>query len=342
MRYEVTFASVGPCPQVGWATPSFHSQPGVPCSDGVGDLADSWAIDGARCVLWHNGRLPSHATHNSVPRWAAGDVVGVAADLDAGQLWFGLNGEWSLYFDVHGARVQGAAAQGAAGAAGAGDPGGMLRLALCATGPGIYPALSARDALFSICCGGPDGAGFRYPPPPALAAGARPWTHLAPVATGWPGGGSTGRLSLLRGVGSPSAPPPPPLRRGDLVRVRPGLLSPMYGWGNLSPGSVGTILELEAGGDCTVDFPEHAAWHGNLADLEGVRGGAPAGEDELPAGTLVRVTANSPDSVWRGLTPNPEPRTPNTEPRTLNPEPPASNHELRTLHSEPLTSNPNP
>ena len=56
---------------MGWATPSFHSDPGRPSSDGVGDLAESWAIDGARRVLWHNGRLPSQA----VPHWAAGDVV---------------------------------------------------------------------------------------------------------------------------------------------------------------------------------------------------------------------------------------------------------------------------
>ena len=149
VRYEVTFVRVGPCPQLGWATPSFQSQPGVPTSDGVGDLSESWAIDGARRVLWHNGRLTSQA----VPLWAEGDVVGVAADLDAGRLWFGLNGAWTLYFDVQGD------AAGAEGAAGAGDPGGMLRLALCATGTGIYPALSARDARFSVCCGGPTGTG---------------------------------------------------------------------------------------------------------------------------------------------------------------------------------------
>ena len=37
----------------------------------------------------------------------------------------------------------------------------QLQLALCASGPGIYPALSARDARFSVCCGGPGGTGFR-------------------------------------------------------------------------------------------------------------------------------------------------------------------------------------
>jgi len=59
-----------------------------------------------------------------------------------------------------------------------------------------------------------------------------------------------------------------------------------------------------------VDFPEHASWHGNLADLEAVRSGSAAGpspspnqgeDEELSAGTLVRVAATSPDSEWKGL-----------------------------------------
>ena len=103
---------------------------------------------------------------------------------------------------------------------------------------------------------------------------------------------------------------PPPPRLGELVRVRPGLMSLAYGWGALTPNSVGTILLIEGRGDCTVDFPEHASWHGNLADLEAVRSGSAAGpspspnqgeDEELSAGTLVRVAATSPDSEWKGL-----------------------------------------
>ena len=143
--------------------------------------------------------------------------------------------------------------------------------------------------------------GFRYPPPPSLDGDSRPWTDVTPVTSP---AGSTTRLTLLRGVGSPAtAPSPRPLRLGELVRVRPGLMTPAYGWGALTPNSIGTILLIEGRGDCTVDFPEHASWHGNVADLEGVRSGsAPGGEDEeLFAGTLVRVAATSPDSVWKGL-----------------------------------------
>ena len=246
---------------MGWATPAFETRPGVPFSNGVGDLAESWAVDGARGVLWHNGRIPWRA-----PRWSSGDVIGVAADLDAGQLWCGHNGDWALCFDAQSGRseaeVAAAAATGAA--VSAGDVGGMLRLSIDSTG--IYPAISARDARFSVSCGGPLGADFRHPPPPHLTAArdARPWTP----ATVRP------HLTLLRGSGAPAATPPP-LRLGDLVRVRPGLLTPAYGWGALTPSSVGTILLLE-GGDCTVDFPEHASWHGKLEDLERVQ---PSNED---------------------------------------------------------------
>ena len=58
---------------MGWATPAFETRPGVPFSNGVGDLAESWAVDGARGVLWHNGRIPWPA-----PRWSSGDVIVVS------------------------------------------------------------------------------------------------------------------------------------------------------------------------------------------------------------------------------------------------------------------------
>ena len=42
-------------------------------------------------------------------------------------------------------------------------------------------------------------------------------------------------LKLLRGNGGPTPASSPSLRLGDLVRVRPGLLTPTYGWGALTP-----------------------------------------------------------------------------------------------------------
>ena len=363
MRYEVTFEQVGPCPQLGWATPGFELRPGVASHNGVGDLSDSWAVDGVRGVRFHNGQMlwdvfeaaradPVVApAARAAPFWRAGDVIGVAADLDAGQLWFGRNGEWWLCFDG---------------------------------GAGIYPALSVRDARFELNCG---ERPFRYPPP--LPEDGRPWSAAnaphassssgtaysatitstprsaaspsapaaaaaagaaAPAAaTGASPGGAASvpvpvpapapyrtrtsvhlhrrpappppatHLTLLRGNGAPPHQPtasasaaaaaaaaaaapaaaeePPPLRVGDTVRVRAGVTAPAYGWGALTPSSVGTILTLD-GADCTADFAEHNSWHGLCADLERV---SPRTADDFPVGTLVRVLATSPEQAWKGL-----------------------------------------
>jgi hypothetical protein len=91
--------------------------------------------------------------------------------------------------------------------------------------------------------------GFRYPPPPPLDGETPPWADATPVT---PPAGLTTRLTLLRGLGSPAVTLPPPPRLGELVRVRPGLMSLAYGWGALTPNSVGTILLIEGRGDCTV------------------------------------------------------------------------------------------
>ena len=360
MRYEVTFEQVGPCPQLGWATPGFELRPGVASHNGVGDLSDSWAVDGVRGVRFHNGQMlwdvfeaaradPVVApAARAAPFWRAGDVIGVAADLDAGQLWFGRNGEWWLCFDG---------------------------------GAGIYPALSVRDARFELNCG---ERPFRYPPP--LPEDGRPWSAAnaphassssgtaysatitstprsaaspsapaaaaaagaaAPAAaTGASPGGAASvpvpvpapapyrtrtsvhlhrrpappppatHLTLLRGNGAPPHQPtasaaaaaaaaaapaaaeePPLLRVGDTVRVRAGVTAPAYGWGALTPSSVGTILTLD-GADCTADFAEHNSWHGLCADLERV---SPRTADDFPVGTLVRVLATSPEQAWKGL-----------------------------------------
>ena len=87
--YELTLTRVGPSPQIGWATEGFAPDDG----NGVGDDDLSWGADGARGRLWHGG------DQEWPVRWADGDVVGCAADLDQGQIWFGLNGAWTLAFE---------------------------------------------------------------------------------------------------------------------------------------------------------------------------------------------------------------------------------------------------
>merc|ERR1740117_883825 len=50
--YEVKLlTSVGPGPQLGWASPAFSCRGG----NGAGDDGASWAVDGRRGLLHHNG-----------------------------------------------------------------------------------------------------------------------------------------------------------------------------------------------------------------------------------------------------------------------------------------------
>jgi len=90
--YEITLKRVGKYPQIGWATPGF-----APDGDnGVGDDALSWAADGARRSLWHKGERPWSVS------WRDDDVVGCAADIEKGSVWFGLNGVWVAAFEGEG------------------------------------------------------------------------------------------------------------------------------------------------------------------------------------------------------------------------------------------------
>jgi len=92
--YEVTLLRTGPGPQIGWASPGFAPDDG----NGVGDDALSWGADGVRHRLWHDGKQPWSG------EWTDGDVIGCAADLEVGQLWFGRNGEWSVAFEGCGSK----------------------------------------------------------------------------------------------------------------------------------------------------------------------------------------------------------------------------------------------
>ena len=55
----------------------------------VGDSRHSWAFDGGRRLFLGNGRAVPWGRH-----WHAGDVVGIAADLDNRKLQWSLNGSW--------------------------------------------------------------------------------------------------------------------------------------------------------------------------------------------------------------------------------------------------------
>ena len=130
MRYELTLEALGryPDPQLGWATPAFARAVGAEAAAGVGDDGDSWAADGCRGSLFHGG-----AEAGAWPAdWAAGDVIGAAADLDSGTLWFARNGKWAVAFEN------------------------------VAAAGGLYPAFSAKGITFRLNLG---AAPFRHPPP---------------------------------------------------------------------------------------------------------------------------------------------------------------------------------
>ena len=89
--YEVKLlTSAGPGPQFGWASPAFSCEGG----NGAGDDAASWAVDGVRGQLWHDGESQGQIP----PSWVAGDIIGIAADVDKGDTWCAHNGEWVVAF----------------------------------------------------------------------------------------------------------------------------------------------------------------------------------------------------------------------------------------------------
>uniref|UniRef100_A0A7S0NTJ2 B30.2/SPRY domain-containing protein n=1 Tax=Calcidiscus leptoporus TaxID=127549 RepID=A0A7S0NTJ2_9EUKA len=87
--YEVVIGEALENPQVGFATTEFETGVDMYDGDGVGDCANSWGIDGTRHMRWHEGEEEYDF------EWAAGDVIGLAADLARGQMAVSKNGSWS-------------------------------------------------------------------------------------------------------------------------------------------------------------------------------------------------------------------------------------------------------
>ena len=99
--YEAKLLTLVGYPQFGWASSAFTCISG---ETGAGDDGASWAVDGVRGQLFHNGERDWRRTtvsqwfHNVIPRWVAGDVIGIAADVDKGDIWCAHNGNWSIAF----------------------------------------------------------------------------------------------------------------------------------------------------------------------------------------------------------------------------------------------------
>ena len=123
--YEVKLlTSAGPGPQFGWASPAFSCGGG----NGAGDDAASWAVDGVRGKMWHDG----DNDWGIPPSWVAGDIISIAADVDKGDIWCAHNGEWVLAF--HNANLA----------------------------AGVFPVVTTSQALVSINLGEQP---LQHPPP---------------------------------------------------------------------------------------------------------------------------------------------------------------------------------
>jgi nucleoredoxin len=88
LYYEVEICKGLGIPQVGFAAPGF-----VTCDEGtgegVGDDKLSWGFDGVRKLAWYGGDAAWDCS------WAEGDVIGFAANIEAGKIAVSKNGTWS-------------------------------------------------------------------------------------------------------------------------------------------------------------------------------------------------------------------------------------------------------
>jgi len=102
--FEVELQKDCGTPQVGVLSSEFQCMPRVKNTQGVGDDANGWAVDGQNAARWHGGvarpwgqlwkTRSQGRPGGSVKLLTEEVVVGVAVDLDARTLRFSSNGEW--------------------------------------------------------------------------------------------------------------------------------------------------------------------------------------------------------------------------------------------------------
>lgn len=58
-------------------------------------------------------------------------------------------------------------------------------------------------------------------------------------------------------------------KAGDKVRVKPSVSDPVYAWGEVSPGDVGTVRSVDdIGFDMIVDFSAQRGWMADTDEME--------------------------------------------------------------------------
>ena len=94
--YELELLTKPDCltPQIGFATRHFEIGINEYSGDGVGDDGHSWGVDGERQLLFCAGSSRAHNRHWPC-LWVAGDIIGLAANVDEGKVAVSKNGSWS-------------------------------------------------------------------------------------------------------------------------------------------------------------------------------------------------------------------------------------------------------
>lgn len=57
-------------------------------------------------------------------------------------------------------------------------------------------------------------------------------------------------------------------KKGDKVRVQAGIKTPTHNWGRVTPGDVGTVSFVGAGGMMLVDFQKQSGWTAEMSEME--------------------------------------------------------------------------
>ena len=84
LYYEVELLSEPDDPQIGFATDRFRVGTEETSSTGVGDDEQSWGVDGIRNAIWCERKANAH-DDDWPGDWDVGDVIGFAANVDAGR-----------------------------------------------------------------------------------------------------------------------------------------------------------------------------------------------------------------------------------------------------------------
>ena len=59
------------------------------------------------------------------------------------------------------------------------------------------------------------------------------------------------------------------IKVGDMVRVKPNILSPKYKWGAINHSNIGMVKKISPDGvECQVDFVQQTGWTGLVAEME--------------------------------------------------------------------------